>query len=301
MLTTIFRVTKYGFKNFLRNGWLSAATVAVMLLALMFFMGLVVFRFVTVSALDSVKDKIDISVYFKISAPEDEMLRVKGILEGLDEIKNIDYISRDQALSNFKEKHQGDAAEQALNELDNNPFLASLNIKAEDPSQYSAIASYIDNGSFDNVIEKITYAQNQLVIERLSTIIDNVNKAGLALTVILAIIAILVAFNTIWLAMYSNREEIGIMRLVGASNAYIRWPYIVEGVIYGVIASILSILITIPIIIGVSPWMAKIASEIDLKGYFFSNIFNLSFYQLIFGILIGSASSFIAIRRYLRV
>ncbi|MDD4761474.1 MAG: permease-like cell division protein FtsX [Candidatus Pacebacteria bacterium] len=301
MITTTFRITRYGFKNFLRNGWLSVATVAVMLLALFFFLGLMLFRFVTISALDSVKDKIDISVYFKIEAAEDEMLRIKAILEDLSEIKSIEYVSRDKALSNFKEKHQGDAAEQALKELDENPFLASLNIKANDPSQYSAISSYIENGSFDGVIEKVTFAQNQLVIERLSTIISNVNRAGLSLTIILAIIAILVAFNTIWLAMYSNREEIGIMRLVGASNTYIRGPYIVEGVIYGVIAAVLSILISIPVILTVSPWMAKIASEIDLKGYFFSNIFSFFLYQIVFGILLGAISSFIAIRRYLRV
>jgi len=301
MITTIFRITRYGFKNFIRNGWLSTATVAVMLLALMFFLGLILFRFVTISALDSVKDKIDISVYFNISTSEDEILRIKEIIGKLEEVKEVSYVSRDKALLNFKEKHQGDAASEALDELDDNPFLASLNVKANDPSQYVIIASYLENGSFNGIIEKVTYAQNQLVIERLSTIVSNVNKAGLALTIILAIIAILVAFNTIWLAMYSNREEIGIMRLVGASNTYIRGPYIVEGIIYGLIAGIVSIIIAIPIVIAASPWMNRIASDIDLSGYFFSDIFMFLVYQIIFGILLGSVSSFIAIRRYLKI
>lgn len=301
MVTTLVRVLRYGFKNFWRNGWLSVATVAVMLLALSFFLGLIVFRFVTTSTLEAVKDKIDISVYFKISTPEDEILRIQKSLEGLEQVKQVTYISRDEALQNFKDRHTNDAAAQALNELSDNPFLALLNIKANDPSQYSAVASYLDNDSFNAVVEKVTFAQNQLVIERLSNIISTANKGGIALTVLFSIIAVLVAFNTIWLAMYSNREEIGIMRMVGASNAYIRGPYIVEGIIYGIIAAILSMIIAIPIVLVVSPWMDRITPEIALQSYFFANLLKLTGYQIIFGIILGGVSSFIAIRRYLRV
>ena len=301
MITNIIRIIRYGLKNFLRNGWLSVATVAVMLLALSFFLFLIVFRFVTISTLDSVKDKIDISVYFVESAPEDEILRIQESLEGLEQVKSVEYISRDEALERFKERHTNDAAAQALEELDENPFLASINVKAFDPSSYSDIASYLDNESFDNVVEKVTFAQNQIVIERLSSIIENINRGGLFMTLVLAIVAVLVAFNTIWLAMYSNREEIGIMRLVGATNSYVRGPYIVEGIIYGVISGLLSVVLAIPFVLFIDPWIAKIAPGVDLQLYFFTNILSLTFYQLIFGIVLGAISSFIAIRRYMRV
>jgi len=301
MITNIIRIIKYGLKNFLRNGWLSVATVVVMLLALSFFLFLIVFRFITISTLDSVRDKIDISVYFIESAPEDEIIRIQKSLEGLEQVKSVEYISKDEALERFKNRHTNDAAAQALEELDDNPFLPSINVKAYDPSDYSNIASYLENDSFKSIIEKVTFAQNQIVIERLTAIIENVNRGGLFLTLILAVVAVLVAFNTIWLAMYSNKEEIGIMRLVGATNSYIRGPYIVEGIVYGIIAAILSILIAGPFILFIDPWIAKITPEIDLKIYFFSNILILTLYQLIFGIALGAISSFIAIRKYMRV
>ncbi len=301
MLTTLVRVIRYGVKNFLRNGSLSAATVAVMLLALSFFLGLIIFRFITITTLDAIKDKIDISVYFKLSAPEDEILRIKRSLEGLEQVKGIVYVSRDDALATFKQKHQNDAAAQALDELSDNPFLPSLNVKANDPSEYSNIASYLENESFNSVIAKVTFAQNQIVIERLTNIIETANRSGLALTFVFSIIAILVAFNTIWLAMYSNREEIGIMRLVGASNPYIRGPYIVEGIIYGIVAALLSIVIAVPIVLIAGPWAEKITADVSLETYFFTNIFKLVFYQLLFGVVLGGLSSFIAIRRYLKV
>lgn len=301
MLTTLIRVIRYGVKNFLRNGWLSAATVAVMLLALSFFLGLIIFRFTTTTTLDVIRDKIDISVYFKLSAPEDEILRIKRSLEGLEQVKGVVYVSRDEALETFKNKHQNDAAAQALDELSDNPFLSSLNIKANDPSEYGNIASYLENDSFNPVIEKVTFAQNQIVIERLTNIINAANRGGLVLILIFSVIAILVAFNTIWLAMYSNREEIGIMRLVGASNSYIRGPYIVEGIIYGILAAVFSLIIAIPLILIAGPWAEKITADVSLETYFFTNFFKLTFYQLLFGIVLGGLSSFIAIRRYLKV
>ena len=301
MVTTAVRLIKYGFKNFSRNGWLSVATVAVMLLALLLFLGLLIVPYTTLSILDSVKDKIDISVYFQLSAPEDEILRIQKSLEGLEEVKSVEYTSRDKAMENFNAKHKDDAAAQALAELNGNPFLASLSIKANDPGQFSVIDDYVNNDRFDSVVDRVTYAENQMVIDRLTRIVNNVNTGGFALTVILAVIAILVAFNTIWLAMYSNREEISIMRLVGASNMYIRGPYVVEGIIYGLIAAVASMIIAIPAILSVGSWLTRMDAGVNLSGYFFGNFFSLLFYQLFFGVLLGALSSFIAIRRYLKI
>ncbi|OGZ03318.1 MAG: hypothetical protein A2390_02940 [Candidatus Liptonbacteria bacterium RIFOXYB1_FULL_36_10] len=301
MVTTFFRLIKYGLQNFLRNGWLSVATLVVMTLALSSFLFLMIFRFTTGAVLTTLEDKIDISVYFKTSAPEDEILRLKKSLEDLSDVKKVNYISRADALDDFKNKHKNDAAGQALNELKDNPFSASLNVKAKDSEKYAIIASYLENEGFKQIIEKVTYAQNQLVIERMNSIINTVNKSGFALALIFAITAILVAFNTIWLAMYSNREEIGIMRLVGASNTFIRGPFVVEGVVYGLLAAFLSLILAIPVVLTANPWVQKVVPDISLRSYFVSNFFGLAGYQILFGILLGSVSSFIAIRRYLKV
>jgi len=272
-----------------------------MLLALIVFSSLIIFNVVATSALDSIQEKIDISVYFKTNAPEDEVLRIKRSLEELEEVKSVEYISRDKALEMFKERHLEDATiTQAVDELGENPLSASLNIKADDPSKYSLIASYLEHNTLDEYVEKVSYAQNQVVIDRLASIINISRQAGLFLTIILAIVAILVVFNTILLAIYSNREGIEIMRLVGASNMFIRGPYIVEGLIYGIVSAILSMAVILPVIYFISPYLKVFIPSMDLAGYFMDNIFTLFSYQLLFGVGIGIISSLIAIRRYLK-
>jgi len=302
MLTTLFRVIKYGFLNFWRNGWLSVATLSIVVMALLVFEGLIIFNVLTKTAIETFKDKIDISVYFKIDTPEDEILRMKKSLETLTEVKIVEYISRDKALEVFKERHKDDPTiAQSLEELQENPLMASLNIKARNPKEYAVIADNLEKTSFRNWFEKITFAQNAALIERLGKIIDTAEKGGMIMIILLAIIAVLVTFNTIRLAIYSNREEIGIMRLVGASGSFIRGPYVVEGIIYGLMAGVLSVIIALPIVYFISPYIEIFIPEINLLFYFTSNLFILLGYQLLFGVSLGIISSSIAIRKYLRI
>lgn len=300
MFTIFFRIIQFGFKGFRRNGWLSTATVAITILALMVFVGLILFRVTTQQAVTSIQDKIDISVYFKSETPEDQILSIKQSLENLSEVKGVNYVSSDKALELFKAMHKSDQViSQAINELNNNPFQASLNIRAQKPEQYATIARYLTAPNLSNFIDNVSYAKNQVVIDRLARIIDNVNKAGFTLTLFLSLIAGLVVFNTIRLAIYSNREEIGIMRVVGASNALVRGPYMVEGVISGAIAAVASLIVMAPAVYFASPYLGVFIPGLNLFQYFISNFFTLLGYQFIFGIGIGALSSFIAVRRYL--
>jgi cell division transport system permease protein len=302
MLTTLFRIIKYGFLGFWRNGWLATATLSIIVLALVFLEGLMLFNVLTKSVLQSIQNKIDISVYFKIDTPEDAILQIQKSLESLTEIKSVEYISRDKALEIFRERHADEPTiAQSLEELKDNPLLASLNIKARNPEQYATIADYLDKMDSKTSFEKVTYAQNATVIERLSKIINTAEKGGFVLIFFLALVAILVTFNTIRLAIYSSRDAIGIMRLVGASNSFIRGPYMVEGIIYGLLAGILSVLIAAPIVYVISPYVKILVSEIELWPYFTSNLFGILGYQLLFGVVLGVISSIIAVRKYLRI
>ncbi len=302
MFTTLLRIIKYGLQGFWRNGWLSTTTLLVMLLTLLAFIGLTLFNVLTDTALAALQDKIDISVYFKTAASEDDILNAKNALESLPEVKKIEYISRDKALEIFKSRHQNDPTiAQALEELTTNPLNASLNVKARDPKEYAAIADYLEKEPLKVLIEKVTYAQNAVIIERLDKIIKTGERAGLILTIILTLAAILVTFNTIRLAIYSNRDEIGIMRLVGASNRFTRGPYIIEGIIYGLSAGIISILAAMPAVYFVSPYINVFIPEINLWNYFVSSIVKLLGYQFFFGIGLGIVSSWIAVRRYLHI
>jgi cell division transport system permease protein len=301
MFTIISRIFHFGFKNFWRNGWLSTATVAIMTLASIGFVGLIIFGVVTRAAASSIQDKIDISVYFNTNTSEDEILNIQQSLEGLSQVASVDYISQDQALTTFQQNHASDpTVSQAINELDTNPLEASLNIKAKDPSQYGAINDYLSSPTLAPYIDTISYAQNQDVINRLATIVRDVNIGGWILTIFLALVAGLVMFNTIRLAIYSNREEIGVMRVVGASNSLVRGPFVVEGMLWGTIAAVVSLVLVAPALYFVSPYLNEFIPGLNIFQYFYTHIIQLFVYELLFGVIIGCFSSFWAVRRYLK-
>ncbi len=307
MFTILSRIIHYGFKNFWRNGLLSTAMIAIMTLSLMVFSGLILANVATDKAVSFLKDKIDISVYFKNTAPEDNILSIKTALEGLPEVKSIEYVSSDKALETFKAEHANDPAiTQSLDQLGANPFQGSLNIKAYSPDQYEKIDQYLKADALVQYIDKVNFAQSQTAIDKLSSLISGVNRAGLLLTIILTLIAGLVVYNTVRLAIYSNRDEIGVMRLVGASNIFVRGPYLIEGLIAGFFSAIIST-VAILVLVGLVPWIfsQSASTEVTLpgfsfNGYIYANIFKLFLYQLIFGVGVATVSSFIAVRKYLR-
>ncbi|PIT92237.1 MAG: hypothetical protein COU08_03610 [Candidatus Harrisonbacteria bacterium CG10_big_fil_rev_8_21_14_0_10_42_17] len=301
MITSFFRIVKYGIQNFWRNGWLSVATILVLVLAILVFQSLFLFGAFSNAAVASIQDKIDISVTFKTTTSEDDILSLERSLEDLTHVKAVQYISRDEAFELFKEEHKDDQViAQALDLVDGNPLLASLNIKAERLEDYSSIASYLGTENFASLIEKVTYYQSQNAIERLDSIIGTFQRIGLGVAIFLAFAAALVTFNTIRLAIYSNRDEISIMRLVGASNLFIRGPYVIEGIIYGVVAGIVGMLISLPFIFTIAPYTDVLVPEFSLQGYFSATLLPLLTYLILFGIVLGTASSYIAVRRYLK-
>lgn len=302
MFTTLSRIIKYGIVGFWRNGLLSTATIAVMFLAVMVFQSLMIFNVLTKAALDLIQEKIDISIYFKPDTAEDDILKIKEELSVLAEVKNVEYLSKDKALEIFKARHKEEQIiSQALEELGENPLTASLNVKAHNPKDYSFLSSYINTAAFKNLIYKISYAQNSVIIERLNKIIETIKNLGTLLTILFSSIAVLITFNTIRLAIYSYRDEIGIMKLVGASNYFIRGPYAVEGIIYGLIAAVFGFFVLLPLSYYASPYVKIFIPNMDVWKYVISNALGIFGYQALFGIVLGIISSAIAIRKYLKV
>jgi cell division transport system permease protein len=301
MLTTFYRIMKYGIQKFSRNFLVSAATIIVMFLAVVVFEALILFGVIGQKAISLVEDKIDISVDFREAVPEDEILSLKTSLESLTEVKIVEYISPDEALARFKERHPSDSdIARALEEIGDNPLRASLNIKAFNPRDYSSIASYLNNDTLSVIIEAVSYNQNQLVIDRLARVMDIGRQAGFILTIILAVVASIISFNTILLSIYSSKEEIGIMRLVGASNIFIRGPYVIVGAMYGMLSAVLGALLSVPIVYLVSPYVSVLIPEMNLWSYFAGNMFAILGYNLLFAVTIGVVSSFVVVKRYLR-
>ncbi len=299
---TISRIAKAGWVSFRRNGWLSAATIATTVLALFVISSVLLASVILQSALLALQDKIDVSVYFKLSAQEPDVLKVKSELEKLPEVKSVEYVSKEEALNRFRERHkENEVLTSALAELGVNPLEAALNIKAKETSQFASIASFLERDLWQPLIEKVNYRENKTVIQRLSSFISVTRRTGVALSLVLAAIAALVAFNTVRLAIYSAREEIGIMKLVGASNWFIRGPFIAEGVIYGVVASAVTLVILYPVLSFVSPRLDLFLPGTNILGYYGANLLSIAGVQTLIGVGLGTISSLIAIRRYLMV
>lgn len=304
--TKIKRIIKAGFVNFWRNGWVSLATVLIMIITLFSIGSLIFAKAILNSTLSQIQDKVDVSVYFKTDSLEEDIFALKTKLEGLGEIKSIEYISREQALENFMERHKDNALiMQSLEELGSNPLGAVLNIKAKETSQYESIAKFLDDsleaGGEQSVIDKVNYYQNRIVIDRLGKIVDSTKNLGVSLSIILIFISLLVTFNTVRLAIYSSREEIGVMRLVGASGKFISGPFVIEGIMHGLIASIITTALFYPL----SYWLGKSTENffggINIYQYYITNL--VQFFLILFGvgIILGAISSFIAVRRYIKI
>lgn len=297
----IKRAVKVGFINFWRNGWVSLATILVMVITLFVIGGLIFGRALLNSTLSQLENKVDITVYFKTDTNEDDILSLKNQLAKLNEVASINYVSADQALDAFKARHADNALiTQSLDELGENPLEANLNIKAKDPAQYEGISQFLETGGVSS-IDKVDYNQNKAVIDRLSNILSASRNAGVGITLVLSVIAVLVAFNTIRLAIYTSRDEIAVMRLVGASSQYIRGPFIIEGIMHGLIAAIFTMIIFHPLTYWLGPMAKSFFGGPDLFTYYISNFFQLLMILTGAGILLGSFSAYIATRRYLKV
>jgi len=306
---TFKRVFKWGFINFFRNGVVSVATVLVMSLSI-FMIGLVIIGSIFLNGvITSLEEKVDISVYFKAGSPEMEILALQENLQNNADVSSVRYISQDEALRVFKERHASDdLVLQSLDVVETNPFSASLEIKAKDTSKYGDISKFLESNSAANLIDenpdgekKITYRQNQAAIEKLATILTTAKFAGFGVSLMLAIIAIMVAYNTVRLAIYNSKDEISVMQLVGASYAFIRGPFLVEGVMYGLLSSIFTIAVFYPMFWWAGQKTSSIFGGLNVFSYFTANILEISLILVGVGLFLGVFSSAIAIRKYLRV
>lgn len=295
-------MAKSGFVRAWRNRMVSVATVGVLILTLFSVSGLLIFNVVTNIVTQELQDKVDISAYFYSDASEDEILGVRQELVRFQEVKSVEYVSREEALAAFKETHKdNEVIQRSLEELGENPLEASLNIKVSQASQYAGIVGFLESGPFGSLIDKVNYRQKEDIIMKLDSITKSMKKSGVVLSLVLAFIAVLVTFNTIRLTMYAAKEEIGIMRLVGASNWFIRGPFIIEGMLYGVLASVIAIAILYPVILVISPKLTYFMPGTDILAYFKSNLFSIFLIQIGVGMFLGTVSSLVAIRKYLKI
>jgi cell division transport system permease protein len=303
-MTALKRIIKGGFLNFKRGGVVSWAAVLVVTITLSVITIIILLQAVLHFSLAQIKDKVDVTIYFTTSAPEDKIMLLKSSLEQLPEVASVSYTSADEALKLFRDRHQSDYPTiQALDEIGNNPLGAYLNVKAKEVSQYENIANFLQSDNTlvlgsASIIDKVNYHQNKMVIDRLNTIIAGAQKLGFLVTLLLVIISIIITFNTIRLTIFISKEEIGVMRLVGASKMHVRGPFMIEGAIYGIVATLITLLLFWP----ATAWLGRNMTNflgINMYDYFISSFFQIFTILLLSGIILGTISSFLAVRKYL--
>ncbi len=304
LMLNLKRIFRTGFVQFWRNAVVSLSAVLVMVITL-FVIGTVIFSSAMLKkSLVSIEEKVDINVYFVTDAPENEILAIKESIENLPEVDYVTYISRDVALDNFRERHKNDQKTlDALNELDDNPLGAVLNVKAKQPSQYEGVANFLQQNYplGTSLVEDVNYFNNKNAINQLSQIIEAGEKLGAIITIVFIIISILITLNTIRLAMYISRDEINVMKLVGASGNYITGPFLVTGAMYGIVSSVLTLIIFWPVTFWLGPITERFFVQTNLFEYYIGSFFQMFLIIVGSGIFIGSVSSYLAIKRYLRI
>ncbi|MFH2105059.1 MAG: permease-like cell division protein FtsX [Parcubacteria group bacterium] len=302
-MINLLRILKFGLKNFFRNIWLSTAATSIMILTIFTVSVLVMLNLVGAMAVEAVKEKVDISIYLQPDVTDSQINQVKNKLLSLPEVKSIDYTSKDKALKEFQQEHGGnDLILSSILELDENPLQPTLTVKARYPEDYAVIADTINVDEYKTIISKIDFDDNKEVINRLTDLTGTLRRVGIGLSAIFGLVVVLVVYNTIRLTIYTQKYEIRIMKLVGATNNFVRLPFIVEGIIYGLVGSIGAFAILYPLVEYFSPFVGNFLGEqsVDMLAYFNEHIMVIFLAEIAAGVLLGVVSSLLAVRRYVR-
>ena len=300
------RIARYGLIGFIRNGFVSLAAVLIMTITLFVLASVVIFGAALQSTLEQLTENVDVTVYFLADAPEKDVMDIKTSLEALPEVALVTYTTSEEAFAAFRERHKNDRLTiQALDELEDNPLGASLGVRAKQTSQYESIATFLESrqalgDSVGASIDKVNFSQNKAAIDRLTTIIQTSERVGYVVALILALSSLLIAFNTIRLAIYTARDEIGVMNLVGAGHWYVRGPFMVAGILYGVVSGLLVLLFLYPITLWLGPGSERFLGTFNVFTYYTGSFFFLFLIIMGSGITLGALSSYLAVRRYLR-
>jgi cell division transport system permease protein len=303
-LTTAKRLVNTGFTNFFRNIWLSLAATSIMAITLFIISTILVLYTLTTLSIENIQDRVGITAYFNNQTSEREILNVKAEIELLDNVEAVEYIPNTVARDIFMEIHKNEPLLlETLEEFDDgeNPLPNSLAIRANGLENYAQLSETLQSDRYAPYFQRVR--DNGKVISRLLNITNIIRNLGIVLTVVFVTVTIMVMFNTIRLTIHNRRQEVEIMRLVGATNSYIRTPFIIEGVMYGLIATVITSLIMFAALQFASGSIESLLSlEPGIAAGLARNLtFQVIGLNLALGIGLGVIASAIAMRRYLKI
>jgi cell division transport system permease protein len=299
---SFFRVLKSGFSSFVRNGWLSFASITVMVLALLTLSLFFIINVVLNTGIKTIQDKIDISVYLKDTAKTSMIVDIQKELSNLNEVKSVSYVSKGEALERFKEQNKNNPKILESIEGNEDSLPASLEVKITNPDQLEGISGVLEKEIYRDAVEKISYKENKAVIDKLLRATNFSQRLGIGITIAFSIVSLVIIFNTVRIAIFARMEEIEIMKLVGATPGFIKGPFLIEGALYGIIATVISFLVLTSILYISAPTIVKYFGETgsDFTTFMNQNVLTIIVLQLSVGLSIGIFSSWLAIRKHLK-
>ena len=269
-------------------------TTALMLLMLNVFVVLVTHLNV---ALEALEHRVNVIAYIREDAPPGKVRELQSSLQNRSDVLEVVYVTKDEALARLRE-HFADRAE-LLAMVSDNPLPASLEIRARNPESLENIVSLLETKvGPESVLEEVALQED--IVERLLSLTTATRVAGVAMTVGLAVVSLFIVINTIRIAVYSRRQEIEVMKLVGATDWFVRWPFVFEGMLYGLLASLLTLLIVVPAYDPVVEnfWALLSFLPVERDPQF---VTKLALMTMVVGIALGAAGSYISVRRFLEV
>ncbi len=299
-----YRVMKFTAQNILRNFWLSFISLTIFLLTLLTINTMILINVLASAALESVERKVEVSLYFVSEASENTVKSAQGYLLGLSQVRDVQLVSAEESLKIFTERHANNPTIlSSLEEVGGNPFGASLIISAVSPDDFPFILEAMDTPEYAPLIKEKDFTDYAVIIERIKTLSERVRLGGIVLSAFFAIIAVLIIFNTIRVAIYVHRDEIAIMKLVGANDWFIRGPFLLEALLYSLLA--------VGVMAGgmlfltgtFEPYVANYFGDIDVSvaEYFRANVLVIFGTQFLALSVLSLLTTMYAMRRYLRV
>ncbi len=303
MFIAITRIIKFAFQSLWRNIWLTVATITILSLSLITIAALSVISTVSNEALSRLEQRIDISVYLKPQLKEADISDFKKQIEGINGVKSVQLISSEEALKQFKTRYQDNQLiSESLIELGVNPLGASFSIKSISDEGYQTVLRQLQDEKYKKYIQEARFEDYRRVIAGIGELASKAQKTGYAVSLVFIIISLLVVFNTIRMNIYTHREEIGIMRLVGASSWFIRSPLLLEAIFYSFVASLVTLAIFFPTISAIKPYIGSLFNDLafDIVGYYQARSVLLFAALFLTSSVLSMLASYLAMRKYLR-
>lgn len=295
------RIFKTAMVSLWRNSWLSIASTLIMIVTLIIISVFVSLNIITNKVTDALKDRIDMAAYIDDKVTQDQLYALQKIIASRSDVASVVYVSKEEALERWQERNRDNQKIRDVISADNNPLPRSLEIKTKNPEDLEKIAKMLESQDYAPLIKELSYRKNKDLINRLIRITNFIKIAGWSLSAVFILISLLVIYNTIRLTIFARSEEIAIMKLVGATDWYVRGPFIVEGVAYGVIATIIASIILYFAFRLIMPWANEYLGGFNLgTGYLGVSFALVVLLQLAVGVILGTACSLLAVKRHLK-